>query len=151
MWTRVQEEFIEIVDLVPEGKLDWSPAPGQWNFKGILLHIVFGRHGMMTRLIDDGEAGPPDMLAAGQTAGGLKEQLRLSWERMTPFRSDPAQLSRTFEIGFEGRQVTLTGDWLAFGQLEHDIHHRAGLYSYLDQLGVAHPEPDTIIWKLTNG
>jgi len=31
----------------------------------------------------------------------------------------------------------VTGDWIAFHLLEHDIHHRADIFHYLALLGIA--------------
>lgn len=143
IWARINDELIELVDLIPEGQLDWSPRPEQWNFKGILLHMVFGRHGMMGGIIGDGGA-TPDVLALGQTKDGLQKQLRSSWERMEPFLRDRNALAKEYTFTFDDQSRTFTGHWLAFGQLEHDIHHRADMYHYLGMLGVEHGEPDTL-------
>jgi len=150
MWSRLNDELIELVDLIPDDKLDWSPQPELWNFKGNLLHIVFGRHGLMGGIIQDGKE-MPDVLSEGQTADGIRALLRTSWERMVPFLSDAEALDRVYGATILGETGRCTGHWLAFGQLEHDIHHRGGMYHYLDQLGVAHPEPDVVAWKLAQG
>ncbi len=44
----------------------------------------------------------------------------------------------------QGSTVRAKGHWLAFGHLEHDVHHRADIIHYLDALGIDHPEPDTL-------
>ena len=145
IWARINDELIELVDLLPEDKPDWSPKPELWNARGILLHIVLGRHGMMTFVINDGEPMPAAP-AEGQTRDGLKEQLRASWSRMAPFLSDAAALDREYEFrtAVEREARRLNGHWLASGQLEHDVHHRADIYHYLGLLGIEHGEPDTI-------
>ena len=149
MWARVNAELIELVDLVPDDKLDWSPEPKLWNFKGILLHVVIGR-GLIAVLVPDGKPAP-DAPQAGQTNEGLKELLHSSWESMVPFLSNPELLAREYEVPFEGQTRRLSGHWLAFGQIEHDIHHRADIYHYLGQLGIEHEEPDTVARKLRQG
>lgn len=142
LWSRINDEFIELVDLIGEERVNWSPDPKRWNFRGLFLHILAGRHGMMAAVIKDGRE-TPDTLRLVQTQAGIKEQLRLSWERMLPFLSDEAALARTYDAMVLDQSGPLTGHALAFGQLEHDIHHRAEMYGYLDLLGVAHEEPDT--------
>ncbi|MDP3767187.1 MAG: DinB family protein [Dehalococcoidia bacterium] len=142
-WARVNDELIELVDLVPDDKIDWSPEPKLWNFKGILLHVCFGRHGMMGGVIQDARE-TPDVLRDGQTRDGLKQQLRLSWQRMEPFLADRALLDRDYEATILSQSGKLSGHELAFGQLEHDIHHRADILHYLRDLGIEHPEPDTL-------
>ena len=150
MWARINAELVELLDLIPDDKLDWSPSPQLWNFKGILLHIVIGRHGLMQMIVKDGKQAP-DVMREGQTADGLKEQLRVSWQRMAPFLSDASQLAREYDVPFEGQTKRLSGHWLASGQLEHDIHHRADIYHYLGQLGVEHGEPDALARRLREG
>jgi len=146
IWARVNDELIELLDLAPDDKLDWSPKPELWNLKGILLHVVLGR-GLIAAYVQDGTP-VQDALQAGQTKEGLKEVLRRSWESMVPFLSDAGLLNREYEIPYEGQTVRLNGHWLAFGQIEHDIHHRADIIHYLGLLGIAHPEPDTIERRL---
>jgi uncharacterized damage-inducible protein DinB len=147
MWARVNDELIELLDLLPDDKLDWSPQPGRWNARGILLHICIGRN-IFTRpaLRDVGD--PPDVLKEGQTREGLKEQLRASWRRVEAFLSDAALLAREYDTPYQGKTLHLNGHWRAFGLLEHDIHHRADIVSYLDLLGIPHAEPDTFERRL---
>ena len=143
MWSRVNDELIELVDLVPDDKLDSSPKPELWNFKGILLHVCLGRHLMMEFVVKDGEQSP-NVLVEGQTKEGLKEQLPRSWTRMEGFLSDAGLLAREYEALILGESGLLTGHALAFGQREHDIHHRADILHYMRELGLAHEEPDTL-------
>ena len=150
MWARVNDELIELLDLLPDDKLDWSPGPERWNVKGILLHICIGRHGLMQVLVQDGKQ-TPDIMREGQTKAGLQEQLRISWERMQPFLSDAAALAREYDVPFGGKTSRVSGHWLAFGQLEHDVHHRGEIVSYLGLLGIDHPEPDTLARRLAEG
>ena len=147
MWARINDELIELVDRLPDDKIDWSPKPGLWNARGILFHICIGRHGMMQAFIGDGEE-TPDVLREVQTREGLKEQLRASWLRMEPFLASVELLDREYELPFQEQLPQLSGHWLAFGQLEHDIHHRADIVHYLGLLGIAHWEPDTIERRL---
>jgi uncharacterized damage-inducible protein DinB len=143
IWALVNEELIELVDLMSDDQLNWSPKPELWNPKGILLHVVFGRHGMMGGAVQDGKE-MPDVLALGQTKEGLKEQIRLSWQRVEPFLRDPQALAREYDVQILSQQGRLSGHAMAFGQLEHDIHHRADILHYFRELGISHGEPDTL-------
>jgi uncharacterized damage-inducible protein DinB len=143
MWARINDELIELLDLFPDDKLDWSPQPERRNARGILLHICIGRHGMMQVIVKDGKQAP-EVLKEGQTRDGLREQLRVSWERFQPFLSDAAALAREYEVPFDGKTARVNGHRLAFGHLEHDIHHRGELGGYLTLLGIERPEPDTL-------
>jgi uncharacterized damage-inducible protein DinB len=143
MWSRVNDDLIRLVDLVPEDKMDWSPKPELWNARGILIHVCFGRYMLMQGL--DGDTVPvPDVLREGQTREGLKEQLRLSWRRLDVLLTSPERLAAEFDINVEAGTARLNGNWTAVGLLEHDIHHRADILHYLALLGIDHPEPDAV-------
>ena len=64
---------------------------------------------------------------------------------MQPFLKSEELLAREYDVGdFAGIPGRLSGYWLAFGQLEHQLHHRADIYHYLGLLGVPHEEPDVV-------
>ncbi len=136
-WASVNDQLISLVDLIPDDRLDWSPKPELFNFRGILVHISMGRHTWMTRDVQDGELSP-DALAEGLTKDDLKEQLQVSWMRMERFLSDPDNLDGTYVI--RGGPAQRDGHWIAFHGLEHDIHHRADIFHYLALLGIDHGE-----------
>jgi uncharacterized damage-inducible protein DinB len=141
-WGRMNDTIIQLVDYIPDDKLNWSPKPELWNFKGILIHICGARHGWLGGTVQDGEPSP-NVIVEAQTKEGTKEQLRRSWERMRRFLSDPAKLEATHEDDWDGEKVSLRGNWIAFHLLEHDIHHRADIFHYLALLGIEHPEIGT--------
>ena len=164
-WAPLNEQLIGLIDLIPDEQMNWSPKPELHNFRGILIHVSMSRHGWLTYTVKDGETSP-DVLREGQTKEGLKEQLRLSWARMERFLSDQAKLSAVYEDDFRdatpediaalsttppaasgspvrerpGGNVSVTGNWIAFQQLEHDVHHRADIFHYLALLGIEHGE-----------
>lgn len=57
-WASVQADIVRIIDLVPDDKMNWSPKPELWNFRGILIHIADARDIWMTRTVQDGEPYP---------------------------------------------------------------------------------------------
>ncbi len=150
-WADLTDHLIEIVEAIPEDKLNWSPSPELWNFKGILFHIMGARHGWLADTIRDGE-GMPDYIHLGQTKEGLKEQLRLSWERMARFLSDPKKLDAVYEPPSGPAPIppydrtyldppVFNGYWIAYHRMVHDIQHRGDILGYLEQLGIELP-PD---------
>ena len=147
-WSAVNDHLIELLDLIPEDKLEYSPKPELWNFKGLYLHICIGRYGMMQGVINDGIESP-SVLVEGQTKDGLRRLLGASWERMEPFLSDSIAINREYQLDFPGGEsARYSGHWLVFGQIEHDIHHRADILHYMRELGIAHEEPDAIVRRL---
>jgi uncharacterized damage-inducible protein DinB len=137
-WAPLNEQLIDLVELIPDEQMDFSPKPGLHNFRGVLIHIAMSRHGWMGGT-GDGEASP-DVLRAGQTRDGLKEQLRTSWARVERFLSDDARLTRTYKGDEYNDRQTFDGHWIAYHLLEHDIHHRADIFHYLAALGIQHGE-----------
>lgn len=139
-WGRLNDGMIRLVDYIPEDKLNWSPKPELWNFRGILVHVATARHIWMTRDAKDDETSP-DVLHDAKTKDDLKRHLRASWERLLRFLSDTDKLAASY--GGPNAPFTLTGHWIAFHGLEHDIHHRADIFHYLALLGIEHPEVST--------
>ena len=141
-WPRLNEQLVSLVDAVPADKWNWHPQRGLWNFRGIFLHIPMARDNWLGNNVKDGEQ-PPDVLRQGQTNEGVKEQLRRSWQRLERFLSDPAKLAATYDAVYYGEAQRLTGHWIAYHLLEHDIHHRADIFHYLALLGIEHPHVET--------
>jgi len=139
-WGRMNDSIIQLVDYIPDDKLDWSPKPELWNFRGILVHIATARHIWMTRDVKDGEPSPI-VLGEATSKDDLKRHLKASWERLHRFLSDPAKLAAEYEGRFEPH--TITGHWIAFHAIEHDIHHRADIFHYLALLGIETPDVTT--------
>jgi hypothetical protein len=85
--------LIGIVGLIPEDKLDWSPAPAEWSIRVIIVHIVLARHRHLTV-----EGATPDYMASviqdARTTEGLQSHLATSWEMLAAFLSDGGKLKR---------------------------------------------------------
>jgi len=141
-WSRLNDQLITLLDVIPDDKLDWSPKPELWNFRGILIHINNSRHNWLNSVVKDGQP-TPDVLREGQTRDGLREQFRASWQRLERFLSDAEKLGATYDDDWDGELQCLSGHWIAYHLLEHDIHHRADVFHYLALLGIEHPQVTT--------
>ena len=139
-WARLNEGMVRLVDYIPDDKLNWSPKPELWNFKGTLIHVIAVRHAWLENDVKDGEESP-DVIHDAQTKDGIKRHLKLSWERVERFLSNPAQLAASYVDDDDGHAYN--GHWIAYHLLEHDIHHRADIFHYLALLGTEHPEVGT--------
>ncbi len=137
-WARLSEGMIRLVDYIPDDKLDWSPKPELWSFRGILFHIASARDTWLTRDVRDG-AGAPDVVRTVQTKAEIQDALLRTWKRLEAFLRDAPKLNATYTTPWE----TANGHWIAFHALEHDIHHRADIFHYLALLGIEHPEVGT--------
>lgn len=141
-WSRLNDGLIKLVDYVPEDKLDWSPKPELWNFRGILIHIAGARDHWMGGIVQDGDPAP----SAYETARSreeIKREYRRTWERVERFLSDPAKLAANYKGSYQDESWNHNGHWIAYHLLEHDVHHRADVFHYLALLGIEHPDVST--------
>lgn len=141
-WSRLNGQLIQLVDCIPDDQLNWSPKPELWNFRGIIIHFSMARHNWLANQIKDGKP-VPNLLAGSLGKHDLKVQLADSWARLERFLSDPEKMSGEYDGVYYGKPTTFTADWLAYHLLEHDVHHRADLFSYMALLGVDHPNVET--------
>jgi uncharacterized damage-inducible protein DinB len=132
----VQGHLLQIVDLIPEDKLNWSPKPNLWNSRGILIHVSDARDQWLTRDVQDGEPYP-NIWTSARTKDDLTRELDRSFARLERFLANPAQLDRTYADA-RNAEWTFNGHWIAFHALEHDVHHRAELLQRLALLDIAH-------------
>ena len=138
VWARLNDGLIRLVDYIPDDKMDWSPKPELWNFRGILLHVASARDNWMGRDVKDGVEAP-DISQTARTKAEMQDALRRSWGRMDAFLRDGTKVDATYETPWE----TATGHWIAFHGLEHDVHHRADVFHYLALLGIETPDVGT--------
>lgn len=139
VWARFNEGLIRLVDYVPDDKLNWSPRDDLWNFRGILIHIAGARDGWLSGAVKDGDPDGAHVWHTVRTKDDIKQAYARTWDRLERFLNDPARLAASY--GDEDGPVT--GHWIAFHLLEHDIHHRADIFHYLSALDIKHPEIGT--------
>ena len=136
-WGGVQEHILRTVDLLPEEKLNFTPQEDLWNSRGILIHIADARDGWLTHTVQDGEPYP-NIWTTARTKDDIKRELTRTFERLQGFLGNKQQLDASYEDEHNGGIRTVTGHWIAFHLLEHDIHHRAEVLQRLAHLGIAH-------------
>ena len=140
-WASLNDDLITIVDAVPDDKLNWTPKPELWNFRGILLHIAGARDGWLGNEIADGDTAK-SVYETTRSKPDIQREYRRTWQRLERFLRDAEKLDATYHFrddnGTESGDTT-TGHWIAFHLLEHDIHHRSDLLHYLALLGEPMP------------
>jgi uncharacterized damage-inducible protein DinB len=139
VWQRFNESLIRLVDYVPDDQMNWSPKPELWNFRGILLHIASAREGWLEHTVKlDGQA--LDVWGTVRTKEQIKDAFVHSWERVGRLISDRALLDAEYDDeDDDGTLRKITGHWIAWHLIEHDIHHRADIFHYLALLGIETP------------
>ena len=140
-WSTMNDHLIELVDLIPDDKLEWSLREGEWGFQRVLQHLVLARcHGPIMDGRDEG-AELSAAVAGTQTKDGIKGQLRHSWEIVAEFLSDGKRLDAEYEPPAPGEYqlepATYDGHYVAYLVLAHDLHHRGTVLDYLGQLGIS--------------
>jgi uncharacterized damage-inducible protein DinB len=139
IWRRLNGMLIELVDLVPDDRLDWSPQQELWSFRRLFLHLCEAREQWMVRAINDG-VRDIDVYKNVHTKDEIKEAFRRTWERIERVFTDEARLDTVYKDRYWKGAPPYNGHWVAFHLLEHDIHHRAELYLYMGLAGLAVPE-----------
>jgi uncharacterized damage-inducible protein DinB len=139
-WARLNEGLIRLVDYVPDDKINWSPKPELWNFRGILLHIAATRYGWMSIDTPDGAEMASRVWSTVRSQAEIKDAYRDSWRRVETFLGDSEKLDRAYP---DDDGSMKSGHWIAFHLLEHDIHHRADIFHYLALLGIETPDVGT--------
>jgi uncharacterized damage-inducible protein DinB len=138
VWRRLNDDLGRLVDYIPDENLDWSPAPGLWGFRRLFWHLAEARDQWMNRAINDGQqdvAGNEDV-----TKEDLRDLLRGTWQRIESTLSDQVKLDATYKDRWWSGAPPMSGHWVAFHLLEHDIHHRADMFLYLTLLGIDTPQ-----------
>ena len=138
VWGRLNEQLIELIDHVPDDRLDWSPNPTLWSFYRLFLHLAEAREQWMTRRFADGDVNTIERDLENQRPGKdeLRGALRRTWERVERTIGDQVKLDATYKDLWWKEAPLYDGHWVAFHLLEHDIHHRAEMLMYLAQLGI---------------
>jgi len=141
-WQMTNDNLVEIVDLVPEEKLDWAPEPTEWSTRVIVTHIILARYHDPIVPGRDG-AQMSDVVLECRTRDGLKKHLRSSWEMVAAFLSDSGQLDATHEPLSGGlapeyiEPEVYDGHYIAYHRMAHDLHHRSTIVGYLGKLGIS--------------
>jgi len=139
-WEMNNANLIELIGLVPEDKLDWSPSPGEWSIKVITTHIVLARsHHIIAP--DANAAQISTTVADCQTKEGLQRQLARSWEMVATLLADRAKLD-AIHVPPGGDPMYLDpelydGHYVAYHRMAHDLHHRSTIIGYLGQIGIS--------------
>ncbi len=138
VWARFNDSLIRLVDYVPDDKMNWSPKPELWNFRGILMHIAGAREGWLLHGVKLDEE-PIDVYRTVRTKDEIKESYARSWRWVERFINDRALL----DAMYDDEDGPVSGHWIAWHLIEHDIHHRADIFHYLALLGIETPDVGT--------
>ena len=141
-WQMNNENLIELIDLVPEEKLDWSPAPTEWSIRVIATHIILARAHHIIAPSQNG-AETVEVVMDCKTKDGLKRRMRSSWDMVEAFLADQEKLDAvheppkgTTEPEYLDPEV-YDGHYVAYHRMAHDLHHRSTIIGHLGQLEIS--------------
>jgi len=136
---RIHYRTSRIIEVVPPERLEWSYSPGKFTIGDIIRHIV----GMERYMYAEIAAGRPNAYPGCEKE--LAEGFDNVWLYYRRLREESMQIFKglTNETLLEkcttpaGIQISV-GKWLR-AMIEHEIHHRAQLYTYLGLLEIKTP------------
>lgn len=134
---RVYQRTVAVARAVPPDRIDWAPAPGELSCGELIRHLgaaeLMNVRGVATGVVRyDGHAAAP---GTGHAAA-LAYLERGHAEAQALLRALPAE---RLQRNIPGMWQDVPGWRRLMGMIEHEIHHRSQLCSYLTQLGSAPP------------
>jgi len=135
----IRERTMRVARCVPPDKVEWSYAPGKFTLGDLLRHIAVTERYLFAENV---QGKPSRYTTHGKEwADGLDNVLalmeRLHGESMAVFE-------KLTDADLQNKCVSVAGTGVVIWKLlrsmvEHEIHHRAQLYTYLGVLDVSTP------------
>ena len=136
-WERVYQRTLEVAQAVPQEFLNWRPREGEFSPADIIQHIA------STQLMNVGRLESGRLVYPGH--GAVENQTKTEviayleschlTARQLLQQYGEAGLTRLIPTN----QGQIEGWRVVVGMIEHEIHHRSQLCSYLTQLGLSPP------------
>ena len=138
-YEKVRQRTLKVIACIPAEQYDWSYREGKFSFADIIRHIATIERYMYA---ENAQRKPSRYPGHGrELADGPENVLeffnRMHGESMEIFAglSDEDLLQKCVTPG--GTPITIW-KWLR-AMVEHEIHHRAQIYTYLGMLDIATP------------
>ncbi len=136
-WDRVYARTLEVAQAVPAEWLDWRPTPEEFSPADLIRHLASTELMNLARLgsgkLAYGGHGPEHGRTKAEVIAYLEEchaqAVALLRQRGESGLSHPVPTN----------QGSIAGWRVLVGMLEHEIHHRSQLCSYLSRLGISPP------------
>jgi uncharacterized damage-inducible protein DinB len=134
----IRRRTLNFVRMVPGGKVEWAPAPGEFTCGGLVRHVTAAET-MFVGAVVEGR-----WTYAGHEANGAESVEELV-ERLTEGHVAAMNRLRTVDDSeLVAERPTLNGPpvkaWrLLMAMVEHEVHHRSQLAMYLMLNGVKPP------------
>ena len=138
-WLKVRGRTRRVLERVPPAHAEWTFRPGKWTLGDLVRHVAALERYMFAENVH----GRPSLYAGcdRQMADGWDEILAL-WERLG---AETTELLRQLDDDRLQERCTTPGGaqirvwkWLR-SMVEHHVHHRGQIYTYLALLAVDTP------------
>ena len=138
-WERIRGRTMRVARVIPPQQIEWAPAMGRFTLGDLLRHLATIERYMYAenaRLASSAYPGHGRELADGFEAV-IQYMDRLHAESVAIFSGlSDTDLLRKCQTP-EGTSIT-TWKWLR-AMVEHEVHHRGQIYTYLGLLEVPTP------------
>lgn len=138
-FTKVHQRTMRVARCAPPDKLDWSFREGAFTLGDLLRHIATMKRQMF---LETYQGRPNQYAGCGKDIAPTYQEIMNLMERL---QSECVEIvSAQSDDGLTRRCTTpdgasITGwKWLR-SMVEHEIHHRGQIYTYLALLGVSSP------------
>jgi len=148
-WDDYQVSLVRAVAPLSREQLAWRPAPHLRSVGEIASHIIGGRMQWFHRILGEGNAEFASQVAAWRPEDAIEEQptelvrwLEATWQMIEDSlnRWNVADLARTYQLPYKGKNYALTRQWIIWHVIAHDLHHGGELAVTLGMQGIALPD-----------
>jgi uncharacterized damage-inducible protein DinB len=138
-YEKIRQRTLRVIACIPRDKFEWRPAEGKFSFADLIRHIATIERYMYAENV---QLKPSRYPGHGPELADGPEQVleffnRTHAESMAIFRTLTAADLEKKCVTPGGTPITIW-KWLR-AMVEHEIHHRAQIYTYLGILGIPTP------------
>ncbi|HEY7544830.1 MAG TPA: DinB family protein [Blastocatellia bacterium] len=135
-WNRVHKQTVRVLSAAPDDKLDWRPGEKMFTMRELITHIPEAEIAIVRSALA-GAMQKVELDLSGATVADIVNTFELQHaelvEEVSKLTLD--QLNEKIQaFGREMRRIVLLR-----GLIEHEIHHRGQLFTYLRLAGVEPP------------
>ncbi|HYL35037.1 MAG TPA: DinB family protein [Bryobacteraceae bacterium] len=138
-FNKVHQRTMNVVRSIPPDRVDWEFRPGKFTLGDLVRHIAAANRYIF---VEVASGKPSAYSGCGQELGASYDEIVQFIERMHQECVEiisgftPDDLNRKCTTP-DGASIT-TWKWLR-AMIEHEIHHRGQIFTYLALLGVSSP------------
>jgi uncharacterized damage-inducible protein DinB len=135
---RIHERTVEVVGAIPPHQLEWRPLEGEWSLADIARHIPSIYRMNFSRVMGRPLRYPGHAGTLGRTLPEIVNYLRGTYDEVTAqLAEQPDAILNEQRRLADGHQAP--GWLILLANVEHTVHHRSQIATYLKILGVEPP------------